>query len=147
MKIIYNASTESISSSPSLNQCLEIGQPLQNLLWCILIQNCFSLVPLYGDIKQTFLQIHYQRRGSWWNTFSLVDRQWSKLNRNISLYQVNVESCARTIHPEINISNRNWQRNFYLDYAILGGNNMSEGKQLQTSMIKIFREPNLRLHK
>ena len=58
MRILYDASAKSLLSSPSLNECLQTGPPLQNLLWNVLIQNCFSPVALCKDIKQAFLQVH-----------------------------------------------------------------------------------------
>ena len=58
MRIVYDASAKSIFSSPSLNECLQTGPQLQNLLWNVLIRNRFSPVALCGDIKQAFLQVH-----------------------------------------------------------------------------------------
>ena len=58
MRIVYDASTKSIRSSPSLNECLQTVPPLQNLLWNVLIRNRFSQVVLCRDIKQAFLQVH-----------------------------------------------------------------------------------------
>ena len=37
LRIIYDASARAYESAPSLNDCLEIGPPLQNQLWKVLL--------------------------------------------------------------------------------------------------------------
>ena len=39
LRIVFDASARSNERSPSLNDCLEMGPPLQNLLWDILVRN------------------------------------------------------------------------------------------------------------
>ena len=43
--------------TPSLNDHLETGLPLQNKLWSVLVRNRFQPVALAGDLKQAFLQV------------------------------------------------------------------------------------------
>ena len=57
MRIVYDASAKSNYSSPSLNECLETGPVLQNLLWSVFVRDRFFHVALFGDIKQAFLQV------------------------------------------------------------------------------------------
>ena len=54
VRVVYDASAQVNSTSPSLNDCLEKGLPLQNLIWTILTRNRFRLITLAGDIKQAF---------------------------------------------------------------------------------------------
>ena len=42
MRVVYDASAKSNCSRPSLNECLETGSALQNLLWSVLVRNIFS---------------------------------------------------------------------------------------------------------
>ena len=42
---------------PPLNDCLETGPKLQNLLWDILVRNRFKPICLCVDIQKAFLQI------------------------------------------------------------------------------------------
>ena len=42
---------------PPLNDCLETGPKLQNLLWGILVRNRFKPICLCADIQKAFLQI------------------------------------------------------------------------------------------
>jgi len=58
VQIVFNASARSNKKSTSLNDCLETGPPLQNLLWDVRIQNRPKPVALAGDLKQAFLQVH-----------------------------------------------------------------------------------------
>lgn len=55
LRIVFDASARSNEKSPSLNDCLETGPPLQNLLWDVLIRNRLKPVALAGDLKQAFL--------------------------------------------------------------------------------------------
>ena len=57
MRIVYDASARESPSAASLNECLEVGPPLQNQLWSVMIRNRFYPVAIAGDLKQAFLQI------------------------------------------------------------------------------------------
>ena len=57
LRIVYDASARENQNSPSLNECLETGPPLQNHLWQVLIRGRFHPVALTGDLKQAFLQV------------------------------------------------------------------------------------------
>ena len=58
LRIVFDASAKPKEDSPSLNECLETGPPLQNLLWDVLVRNRLKPVALAGDLKQAFLQVH-----------------------------------------------------------------------------------------
>ena len=58
LRIEFDASARSTEKSPSLNDRLETGPPLQNLLCNVLIRNRLKPVALAGDLKQAFLQEH-----------------------------------------------------------------------------------------
>ena len=51
IRIVYDASARAYASAPSLNECLEIGPPLQDQLWNVLIRNRFYPVAITGDLK------------------------------------------------------------------------------------------------
>ena len=61
VKIIFDTSVKENNQSPSLNDITEIGSPLLNKLWNVLIQNRMCLVTLTGDLKQTFLLIRIRK--------------------------------------------------------------------------------------
>ena len=56
-RIVYDASARSNESSPSLNDCLEVGPPLQNQLWSVLVRERSHAIALTADIRMTFLQV------------------------------------------------------------------------------------------
>ena len=57
LRIVFDASARPNERRPSLNDCLETGPPLQNLLWDILVRNQLKHVALVGDLKKAFIQI------------------------------------------------------------------------------------------
>ena len=60
VRIVYDASGKGSSKNVSLNECLETGSPLQNLIWDILTRSRFRPILLCGDIETAFLQIRIQ---------------------------------------------------------------------------------------
>ena len=57
VRIVYDTSAKPNSNSTSLNECLETGLSLQNLLWDILVRTRLRSVLLSWDIEKAFLQI------------------------------------------------------------------------------------------
>ena len=62
IRFVFNGSARANERSPSLNDCLETGPPLQNLLWNVLVRNRFKAVALARDLKQAFLQIRIREQ-------------------------------------------------------------------------------------
>ena len=63
LRIVFDASAKPNEERPSLNECLETGPPLQNLLWNVLVRNRVKLIALTADIKQPFLHASELRTG------------------------------------------------------------------------------------
>ena len=57
MRIVYDASARENYQSPSLNDCLHVGPPLQPLLHDVLVRNRLKPITLTADVKQAFHQI------------------------------------------------------------------------------------------
>ena len=57
MRIVYDASARANSSAAPLNECLEVGPPLQNQLLSVMFRNRLYPVAIAGDLRQAFLQI------------------------------------------------------------------------------------------
>ncbi|XP_068671125.1 uncharacterized protein [Montipora foliosa] len=57
MLIVYDASARATPESPSLNECLYPGPPLQNKLWDILVKQRAYPIAVTADIHKAFLQI------------------------------------------------------------------------------------------
>ena len=60
--VVYDCSSSPNSSSPSLNECLEPGPSLYNMLRDILVRNRMLPVALTGDMKEAFLQIRIREQ-------------------------------------------------------------------------------------
>ncbi|XP_070550021.1 uncharacterized protein [Ptychodera flava] len=82
MRIVYDCSARANVRSPSLNDCLETGPPLQPLLFDIITRNRMRKFCITGDVQKAFLQIrvHEQDRDAlrvlWYN--NLQDRGGNK---------------------------------------------------------------------
>ena len=63
MRIVYNCSARQNTESPSLNDCLEIGPPLQPLIFDILLRNRMNKYCILADIQKAFLQIRLDEKG------------------------------------------------------------------------------------
>ena len=55
MRVVYDCSAHDGGGNPSLNDCLDVGPPLQNKLWDVLVRGRFRPVALAGDLKKAFL--------------------------------------------------------------------------------------------
>ena len=62
MRIVYDASARASGQTPSLNECLETGPPLQNQLWDVLVRKrfhaAFSLAERLGDKRSRSPEVH-----------------------------------------------------------------------------------------
>ena len=56
LRVVYDASALAWDGTPSLNECLNTGTPLQNKLWSVSVRGRFNPAALTGDIKKAFLQ-------------------------------------------------------------------------------------------
>lgn len=62
MRIVYDASARAYDSAPSQNDCLEVGPPLQNQLWKVLLRGRFHAAALAGDVRKAFLQVRIREK-------------------------------------------------------------------------------------
>ena len=62
MRIVYDCSAKTHCQVPSLNDCLEVGPPLQPMLFDILLRNRLKMLCITGDIQKAFLQIKVDPR-------------------------------------------------------------------------------------
>ena len=62
MRIVYEASARENQKSPSLNDFLHVGPPLQPLLHDVLLRNRLKPIALTADMKQAFHQIWIDKK-------------------------------------------------------------------------------------
>ena len=161
LRIVYDASAKPNEQSPSLNECLETGPPMQKHLWNILVRNRLRPVVITGDIKQAFLQIRIRKefrdvlRFHWIKDKSTQDLQVLRFTRavfgvgqspfllggtlNTHLDKYTTEEFAEIIE-EI-------KENLYVDDVIGGAETQDEAKTLKEQTIKILGDAKFVLHK
>ena len=86
LRVVYDASAKE-SSQPSLNESLESGPALQNLLLKILVRSRFHPVLLTSDIEKKFLQVRIKEHERdalrfFWNTRWYLRRRFDARKKN-----------------------------------------------------------------
>lgn len=71
VRIVFDASAPENNYCRSLNDAEEVGTPLQNHIWNVLIRNRMSPVVLTGDIRQAFFSNTHPRTQQKCTSFSL----------------------------------------------------------------------------
>ena len=99
MRIVYDCSAKQNPQAPSLNDCLEVGPPLQPAIFDILLRNRMKPFCITGDIKKAFLEIKISPedrdalRLLWYKQFK------GKEHCPIALYKSNFWVRSKSIHP------------------------------------------------
>ena len=158
LRIVYDAWARTNENSPSLNECLNPGPPLQNQLWNVLVRARFHPVLITGDLKQAFLQVRIQEmdrdalRFHWFKDLQTKTIEVRRFTRALfglapspfllgGVIQQHLANF-RTVYPEI-VSEIG--KSFYVDDLISGGETMVE--QLKTKATEIFADATFDLHK
>ena len=159
-RIVFDASVKPNDKSPSLNDCLETGPPLQNLLWDVLVRNRMKPVALAGDLKQAFLQVRIRPEDR-----DVLRFHWFK-HKNTSEIDVLRFTCAlfglvqspfllgatlkqhleslRERHPN---EVEEITKSLYVDEIITGAETKDKMRKLKETAITIFQEAKFELHK
>ena len=160
LRIVYDASARENSRSFSLNDCLEAGPALQNLLWSVLIKTRFKPIALCGDLQKAFLQIRIKADdcdalrfhrikdrdpnhietlrftrvvfGLVQSPFTLGGTLQEHLKSYITKYPIEVVQIKDDL---------------YVDGLISGGNNFEQVGSLKNIAIEIFNQAGFKLHK
>lgn len=163
VRIVYDASAIPNDGSPSLNDSLETGPPLQNLLWNIIVRNRFKSVSLCGDIKQAFLQIRIKKedrdclRFHW--AFDQMRRNVETLRFTRAIFgmgqslfllngtiDVHFDEMKR-LHNDLKEIIEEIEDDLYVDDLISGGVNVKETTKLKEITKSTFAEAGFVLHK
>ena len=160
LRIVYDASARASSESPSLNDWLEIGPPLQPLLFDVILRNRMKPIVLTGDLKQAFLQIRIAEqdrdamRLHWLNdleTRKIAEYRLTRaifgggpspflLGAAIAEHLKQYEEKQLKVVEEIRDS-------LYVDDIISGGDEISKLYDMKWQMINIFKDGGFQLHK
>ena len=160
LRIVYDASARPNGSSPSLNECLEPGPPLQNKLWSVIVRNRFHPVALAGDLKQAFLQIRIREtdrdvmRFHWLK--DLVSKEVETLRFTRALFGLAVspfllggviDQHLQSLEAKYPEGVDEIRKSFYVDDLISGGETITKAQHLKGSARSIFGEAKFELHK
>ena len=160
LRVVFDASAREDSRSPSLNDCLETGPSLQNLLWNVVVRNRMKPIALAGDIKKAFLQVRIQEqdkdapRFHWVKGIQTEGVETLRFSRvifgltqspfllggTIEQHLASYGNQARELIEEI-------RRSLYVDDLISGGYNSDEVRHFKIKATEIFGEAGFQLHK
>ena len=155
---VCNASAKASSLSPSLNECLETGPPLQNLLWNVILRTRFRPIVLCGDLKKAFLQIFVREEDR-----DVLRFHWIKSLDEPDVFEVFrftrplfglvqspfILGATLEVHfdkyPEPEIAEI--RNSLYVDDLIKGLITAAEGSEFKVLAKRVFREAGFVLHK
>lgn len=159
MRIVYDASARATSESPSLNNCLYSGPPLQNKLWDVLVQQRAYPVVLVGDIQKAFLQIriHASERDALrfhWQTDCTSDVETYRFTRVLfglapspfllgGVFEYHLDSWAQRYPEEA----ERLRRSFYVVDLLTGGQDVQQTKARKEVAQEIMTDATFKLHK
>ena len=159
MRIVYDASARATPNSPSLNDCLYSGPPLQNRLWDVLVQQRAYPVVLAGDIQKAFLQIriHESERDALrfhWQTDGTSEVETYRFTRVLfglgpspfllgGVLEYHFDSWAQRYPEEA----ERLRRSFYVDDLLTGGQNEQQTKARKEIAQEIMSDATFKLHK
>ena len=159
-RIVYDASARAYDSAPSLNDCQEVGPPLQNQLWKVLLRGRFHAVALAGDIRKAFLQVRIREqdrdalRFHWLDGKNPLRIHTYRFTRALfglgpspfllgGVIQHHLNTC-RADHPD---TVAGIERERYVNDLITGGGTVQETEEKKAKTTEIFRRATFRLHK
>ena len=160
LRIVYDASAREHQQAPSLNECLEMGPPLQNHIWKVLVRGRFHPVAVTGDLKQAFLQVRIRKedrdvlRFHWFANLQSKTIETMRFTRALfglapspfllgGVIQQHLEK-SRSEHPE---AVTEIERSMYVDDLVTGGSTVQEANEVKKSAIEIFEKAKFELHK
>ena len=160
MRIVFDASARESGKSPSLNDCLETGPPLQNLLWNVLVRNRLKPIALSADLKKAFLQvlIRVEDRDSlrfhWIKNKDPSDIEVLRFTRALFGLVQSPFLLAATLKQHLNGLRERYPKEveeiekcLYVDDIITGGCTNDEVLNLKETTISVFEEATFELHK
>ena len=160
VRIVFDASSKANESYPSLNDCLDIGPPLQRRILDILLRSRLKPVFLAGDVKQAFLQIVIREvdrdamRFLWINDLQHKETVVYRMTRAMfglgpspfllgGTLQVHLQEYAQEFPNCV----RELIEGTYVDDLNIGGDTVMETGAMKEQAKKILGEGSFELHK
>ena len=160
VRIVFDASAKENEQSPSLNDCLETGPPLQNLLWNVLVRNRLKPIALSADLKQAFLQVVIRAddrdalRFHWIKNKDASDTEVLRFTRALFGLVQSPFLLAGILKQHLNSLRERYpaevaeiERCLYVDDIISGGCTTDEVSSLKETTVSMFEAAKFQLHK
>ena len=151
VRIVFDASAKGNEKSPSLNDCLEPGPPLQNLLWNVLVRDRLKAVAICGDLKQAFLQVRINEEDRDVLRFHWIkDKDPNKIEilrfthalfglvQSPFLLTATIEEHLKRYEDNYPIEIAEIRQILYVDEVISGGSTVKEAKHLKETAKSVF---------
>ena len=160
MRIVYDCSARANNQSPSLNDCLETGPPLQPLLFDTLLRNRMRRFCITGDIQKAFLQVrvHEQDRDAqrvlWYD--NLADRKVTEYRFTRVIFGATsspyilgatLQKHIKGYEEEFSATAQALMEDTYVDDIQGGGGKEEDAATFKEESIKILSEGGFSLHK
>ncbi|XP_028415553.1 uncharacterized protein LOC114538695 [Dendronephthya gigantea] len=159
LRIVYDASASESNTQPSLNDCLNPGPPLQNLLWSILVRARFYPILLTGDLEKAFLQVRVKQ-----SERDALRFHWRAPGTEaVVVYRFTRALFGLTCSPfllggVLNEHLKSWETRYpnlvseirkglYVDDLITGGVDTEEAREKRIKAIEVFDDARFTLHK
>ena len=160
VRVVFDASAKETDEAPSLNDLLETGPALQNLLWAILIRNRFKPVALSADLRQAFLQVRIRESDRDVLRFHWIDEEDPSkvvvyrftrapfgLNQSPFLLGGTLDQHLTSLEGEYPEVVAEIKESLYVDDVLSGGSTVEQVQTLKSSAIAIFDRADFTLHK
>lgn len=154
IRIVYNASTKSSKTNPSLNDCIYKGIILMNNLLAILLKLRVHRFALIGDIEKAFHTIGINEQDRNYVRFLWVkDIHNPPTNDNLQVYRFTrlafgiisspfLMAAVTEYHLKTNPTNstciENIRENIYVDNIITGSETIEQGQRIYQETVELF---------
>ena len=145
MRIVYDVSARAKPTAPSLNECLNVGLPLQNQLWKVIVRGRFHAVAIAGDIKKVFLQVRVRKEDR-----DVLRFHWVNMENPKEFLVLRFTRVLFGLGPspfflgEVIQEHLNAHREGDL---LSGGQSVSEAREMKEKASNLFRSAHFILHK
>ena len=159
VRIVYDASAKETRDSPSLNDCLYAGTPLQNKLWDVLVHQCGYPVVVSDDIQKAFLQVRVREserdalRFHWRSEEDSQLETW-RFTRVLVGLAPSPFLLACLIEQHLNSWEERYpdivaelRKSLYVDDLLTGGQTIPQAEDRKEKTVEIFEDASFKLHK
>jgi len=160
LRVVYDASARGSATGPSLNDCFNIGPPLQNQIWKVLVCARFHGIVVAGDIRKAFLQVRIRSADRDALRFHWIDKENPSKIRQLrftrALFGLGpspfllggvIQQHLNATHEEHPDIARDIEQGLYVDDLLLGGQTVQDGRTAKDTATEIFGKAGFELHK